>query len=75
MGDKKPKAHTFTKNVEPQFNFLPDSEPMDYFRLFFDDELLNNIVTDKQVCKRQNCRTSAKLEVHLEVGGLMSLSS
>jgi hypothetical protein len=46
MGDKKPKAHTFTKNVEPQFNFLPDAEPMDYFRLFFNDELLNNIVTE-----------------------------
>jgi hypothetical protein len=31
MGDKKPKAYTFTKNAGPQFNFLPDAEPKDYF--------------------------------------------
>jgi hypothetical protein len=29
MGDKKPKAYTFTKNAGPQFNFLPGAEPMD----------------------------------------------
>jgi hypothetical protein len=37
MGDKKPKAYTFTKNVGPQFKLLPDAEPMDYFSLFFND--------------------------------------
>jgi hypothetical protein len=37
-------AYTFTKNVGPQFNLLPDAEPMDYFILFFNDELLNKIV-------------------------------
>jgi hypothetical protein len=46
VGDKKPKAYTFTKNAGPQFNLLPDAEPMDYFILFFSDELLHNIVTE-----------------------------
>jgi hypothetical protein len=57
MGNKKPKAYTFTKNAGPQFNLLPDAEPMDYFSLFY---------RNKQVCERQNCGTSAKSEVHLE---------
>jgi hypothetical protein len=39
VGDKKPKAYTFTENAGPQFNLLPDAEPMDYFSLFFNDEL------------------------------------
>jgi hypothetical protein len=30
-GDKKPQAYTFAKNAGPQFNLLPDAEPMDYF--------------------------------------------
>jgi hypothetical protein len=46
MGDKEPKAYTFTKNVGPQFNLLPDAEPRDYFSLFFNHELLNNIVIE-----------------------------
>jgi hypothetical protein len=46
MGDKKPKAYTSTKNVGPQFNLLPDAEPMDYLIVFFNDELLNNIVLE-----------------------------
>jgi hypothetical protein len=46
MADKKPKAYTFTKNVWPQFNLLPDAEPMDYLILFFNDELLNNIIIE-----------------------------
>jgi hypothetical protein len=46
MGDKKPNAYTFTKNAGPQFHHLPDAEPMDYFSLFFNDELLNNIVVE-----------------------------
>jgi hypothetical protein len=46
VGDKKPKAYTFTKNAGPQFNLLPSAEPMDYFRLFFNDELSNNIVIE-----------------------------
>jgi hypothetical protein len=29
MGDKKPKVYTFTKNAGPQFNLLPDAEPME----------------------------------------------
>jgi hypothetical protein len=44
MGNKKPKAYTFTKNPGPQFKLMPDAEPMDSFILFFNDELLNNIV-------------------------------
>jgi hypothetical protein len=47
MGDKKPKAYTFTTKTGSQFNLLPDAEPMDYFTLFLNDELLNNIVTEK----------------------------
>jgi hypothetical protein len=39
MGDKKPNAYTFTKNAGPQFHLLPDAVPMDYFSLFFNDEL------------------------------------
>jgi hypothetical protein len=46
MGDKKPKAYTFNTNAGPQFNLLPVAEPMDYFSLFFNDELLNNIVIE-----------------------------
>jgi hypothetical protein len=46
IGDKKPKAYTFTKSAWPQFNLLPDAEPMDYFSLLFNDELLNNIVIE-----------------------------
>jgi hypothetical protein len=46
MGDKKLNAYTFTKNAGPQFHLLPDAEPMDYFSLFFNDELLNSIVVE-----------------------------
>jgi hypothetical protein len=46
MGDKKPNAYTFTKNAGPQFHLLPDAEPKNYFSLFFNDELLNNIVVE-----------------------------
>jgi hypothetical protein len=45
MGDKKPKAYTFTKNAGSQFNLLPDAESID-FSLFFNDELLNNTVIE-----------------------------
>jgi hypothetical protein len=43
MGDKKLKA---TKNAGPQFHLLPDAEPIVYFSLFFNEELLNNIVVE-----------------------------
>jgi hypothetical protein len=43
--NKKPKIYTFIKNAGPQFNFLPGAEPMHYFILFFNDEILNSIVT------------------------------
>jgi hypothetical protein len=46
MGDKKLSAFTFTKYAGPQFHLLPDAEPMDYFSLFFNDELLNNTVVE-----------------------------
>jgi hypothetical protein len=46
MGDKKPNTYTFTKNAGPQFHLLPDAEPMVYFSLFFNDELLNNIIVE-----------------------------
>jgi hypothetical protein len=44
MGNKKPESYTFTKNAGLQFNLLPEAEPMDCSILFFNDELLNNIV-------------------------------
>jgi hypothetical protein len=46
MGYKKPKEYTFTKSTGPQFKLLPEAQPMDYFRLFFNNELLNNTVTE-----------------------------
>jgi hypothetical protein len=46
MGEKKLNAYTFTKNAGPQFHLLPDAEPMNNFNLFFNDELLNNIVAE-----------------------------
>jgi hypothetical protein len=46
MGYKELNAYTFTKNAGPQFHLLPDAESMDYFSLFFNDELLNNNVVE-----------------------------
>jgi hypothetical protein len=46
MGNKKLNAYTFTKNVRPQFHLLPDAKPIDYFSLFFNDELLSSIVVE-----------------------------
>jgi hypothetical protein len=46
LWDKKPKSYPFTKNAGPQFNLLPDADPIGYFSLFFNDELLNNIVIE-----------------------------
>jgi hypothetical protein len=66
MGDKKPKAYTFTKNAGPKFNLLSDAKPMDYFILFFNDQVLNNIVIETNRKARHNCQTSAKPMVHLE---------
>jgi hypothetical protein len=53
MGNKKLNTYTFTKNAGPQFHLLPDAEPMDYFTLFFNDELLNNIVVETNRYARQ----------------------
>jgi hypothetical protein len=44
MGDKKLNTYTFTKHAGPKFHLLPDAEPMGYFSLLFNDELLNNTV-------------------------------
>jgi mevalonate pyrophosphate decarboxylase len=54
MGNKKPKAYTFTKNAGPQFKLLTDAEPMDSFILFFSDEFLNNIVIETNKYTRHN---------------------
>jgi hypothetical protein len=45
MGNKKPNAYTFTKNST--FYQIQSPEPMDYFSIFFNDELLNNVVGTK----------------------------
>jgi hypothetical protein len=52
IGNKIAMAYTFSYNAGPQFNLLPDAEPMGYFILFFNDELLNNIVIET---KRYAC--------------------
>jgi hypothetical protein len=65
VGRRDPKAYTFTKNAEPQFNLLPDGEPVEHFSLFFNDELLNNNIIETN-SETQNCGTSAKPEAHLE---------
>jgi hypothetical protein len=44
MGNNNPMTYTFIKNAGPYFNLLPDEEPMDYFSLSFNDEILNSIV-------------------------------
>jgi hypothetical protein len=59
VGDKKSKAYTFTRNSGPQFN-LPGAEPMNYFSLFFIDELLSDIVREtNKYAKTQSFETSA----------------
>jgi hypothetical protein len=40
------------KSAGPQFNFLPDAEPKDYFSLFFTDELWNNFSIETNRCVR-----------------------
>jgi hypothetical protein len=62
MGDKEPKAYTFTKTAGPQFNLLPDAEPMDYFILFSMMRVLNNIVTETNRYARHKI---AKLQLSL----------
>jgi hypothetical protein len=52
MGDKKLNAYTFTKNAGLQCHLLPDAEPMDYFSLFFNDELLNNVVETNRYARQ-----------------------
>jgi hypothetical protein len=47
MGDKKLNTYTFTKNAGSQFHLLRDAEPMDYFSLFFNDEVLNSFVVER----------------------------
>jgi hypothetical protein len=44
--DKKTKSYTFAKNAGPQFKLVPDHDSMGYFSLFFNHELLNNIVIE-----------------------------
>jgi hypothetical protein len=53
MGDKKLNAYTFTKNAGPQFHLLPDAEPMDYFSLFLNDLLLNNVVETNRYARHK----------------------
>jgi hypothetical protein len=57
MGDKKPKAYTFTKEAGPQFNLLPDAEPVVYFSLFFNDELSNNFLWRQTGMRDTKCRS------------------
>jgi hypothetical protein len=54
MCDRKPKVYTFTKYAGPQFNLPTDVEAMDYFTLFFNDELLNDTVTETNRYAKDN---------------------
>jgi hypothetical protein len=70
--DKKPKAYTFSKNAGPQFHLLPDdAEPMDYFSLFFSDELLNNTVVETNRYARQKFWNFSLARYPFGVVGLM----
>jgi hypothetical protein len=64
VGDKEPKVYTIITNAGPQFNLLPDAEPMDYFILFFNDGLLSNIVIKTN--RYTKLLNLAKPKVHLE---------
>jgi hypothetical protein len=60
MGNTKFNTYTFTKNAGPQFHLLPDAEPTDYFSLFFNNRLLNNIVAEtNRYARHKNFGTSA----------------
>jgi hypothetical protein len=45
-GQQETQGIHMTKSAGPQFNLLPDAEPMDYFSLFFNEELLINIIIE-----------------------------
>jgi hypothetical protein len=63
MGNMIPKAYTFTENAGPQYN-LPNAEPIDYFSLFLNDELLNNNVMETKSYARDK---TAELQLNPEV--------
>jgi hypothetical protein len=44
--DRKLKKYNFTKNAGPKFGLPSDAEPLDYFTLFFNEELLPEIVAE-----------------------------
>jgi hypothetical protein len=63
---RRDKTYTFIRNPGPQFNLLADEESMDYFILFFNDEMWNSIVIKtNRYTRHKNCRISAKPVVHL----------
>jgi hypothetical protein len=67
MCDKISKAYTFTKNAGPQFNLLPDAEAMDYFILFFNEGLLNDIVIEtNRYARDEIAELQPSPKVHLE---------
>jgi hypothetical protein len=53
MMGKKLNSCTFTKNVGTQFHLLPDAESMDYFTLFFNGELLNNVAETNRYARHK----------------------
>jgi hypothetical protein len=70
--DIKRKAYTISKNAGSQFHLLlDDAEPMDYFSLFFSDELLNNIVVEKKGMRDKKFRNFSLARDPFGVVGLM----
>jgi hypothetical protein len=51
MGSKKPKTYTFTKNAWPHLTFCQRQSP--WIILFYNNELLKNIVVETDRCMRQ----------------------
>jgi hypothetical protein len=58
MGNKKLKAYTFIKNAGSQFNLLQGAEPMNYFTLLLNDELLNSSAIETDSYVREKIRNS-----------------
>jgi hypothetical protein len=59
--DRKLKKYNFTKNAGPKLGLPSDAEPIDYFTLFFNEELLSEIVTEtNRYVKEKNIKTAGK---------------
>jgi hypothetical protein len=58
------------QNVGPHFNLLPDAESMDYFCLFSNDELLNNIAIEETGTRETKLQKFSKARGQYGIDGL-----